>query len=809
MAAKKHHLIPTVTRPPASIDERELRGLGPAFPGDELLLLTDTGRIVHASKPFLERMGYELADMYRMTLPQIEPDNTRASWLSFVSTLKRAQATRMREVVHVTRDGARLRKDVAFTPVTYQGKAYILCVGNVLETIAAEAEQETASVPVAVPVFSHDNDSRRDTVVMQTVSDAVIVVDARGLIMDANPQAERLHGLNRNEMIGRSCVDAKWRLVDLRGNLLRIAEHPVMIALVGEVPVMDTRIAMLQPDGSTRMLLVNATPVFDASRRLNGAIASFRPATSGGSIARKGSSGAANGEGQASALLTAHREVIWEAMRADSIDEIERKVCALLIRTGDYPLAWFGSLKENDQRVHPSTWAGEASEYLLKIKIRYDDSDFGNGPYGQALKTGTKQVVENTQDDPRYEVWKKQSERAHLLSMVSIPLVIDGAVKRVLSVYGKQKGHFGEGEVSLIEEIAEIAAYAITGLVQRGEYRKMRGEGAIDRMLVDALMERTDTAVAVFEARSPFRTLRGNRAYCGLLDDPFRKKGVADLYLTDYLHAHSHAGLYGALDDVAGSGEALLAQPGIFRTPMGEETAWTWSVKPVIGESGVDHLLFIAQPAGLPGEAPSAAVPSLPRPVAAIPADAVPALPASAPVAKTRVAKAPEAKAPEAKAPEAKAPEAKAPEAKAQAVKAPPVKEAIMEAPKKKRGAKKPAAEEPALTVLIDMPTPGPRMRMAKRLTLFYDLGRIVRCDAEAARLLGFDAADIARDLPAGDLLPDEDLFRAYLAESVGENRDGAPFFWDGSALGLVSCSVHLERQSPSVTRVTLSVTKL
>jgi hypothetical protein len=187
----------------------------------------------------------------------------------------------------------------------------------------------------------------------------------------------------------------------------------------------------------------------------------------------------------------------------------------------------------------------------------------------------------------------------------------------------------------------------------------------------------------------------------------------------------------------------------------------------------VEHFVYSAEPRAFAQEAAAETTPIPSRRATGIPAAS--AMPAAAP-------------------PEPISPAASVPDA---------------EAPKRKRASKKPAlAAEDAWSLAIDMPTPGPRMRTAKRLTMFYDLGRITHCDAEAARIFGIEAAAIGRDLPAGDLLPEEELFRSYLAESVGENRDGAPFFWDGSADGLVSCSLRLEKQSAAVTRVTLTVSK-
>ncbi|MBL0174670.1 MAG: GAF domain-containing protein [Ignavibacteria bacterium] len=599
MVSKTPTTKPVRVRPMDDGDERALRGLAPAYPGDEFLLLTDTGRIIHANETFLSRSGYTLTDVLAMTLPQIEPANTRAAWLKFVSTIKGTQNTELREVVHVLRDGSRVRKDAAFTPVHFQGKNYILCVCNVLEAIAPDdalpaAERDGGEEIVETPLSAEDRADIRDSAVLATVTEAVIVVNARGVITDTNSPADRILGLNRSNAIGRSCADPKWRLVDLHGDVLRLQDHPVMAVLVGEEAIADARIAMLLPDGSTRGLLVNATPMFDDSRTLCGAVASIRLAGGDTGHARTGAAAPAD---MTSDLLTAHREITWEVLHADSVDEIERKVTDLLVRTGEYPLVWFGRLKDSDRRVHPSTWAGAAAEYLLKIKVRYDDSEHGSGPVGEAIKTGVTQVVDSTQDDERFAPWRQQSERAGLLSLAAFPLAVDGEVGGALTVYGRRKNQFREGELSLLQEIAEIAAFGITVLASRAERRRMRTDRAVERVVLDAMLENPQAAVALFTARAPFRTVLCSAPYLALLGQPFREKGVRGLFLTDYLHAHAHTAIGDRLAEARESEDALWSGRDTFRAPTGEEADWRWSIHLVKSGDDTEHLLYTAVPA--------------------------------------------------------------------------------------------------------------------------------------------------------------------------------------------------------------------
>jgi PAS domain S-box-containing protein len=98
-------------------------------------------------------------------------------------------------------------------------------------------------------------------------SDGLVVVDAHGVLQLFNPEAERQHGVSRMALF-----HTRWPEVlgftTAEGEPLPQEDAPLARALAGE-QVRDTEWAVRRPDGSTRLLTGNASPL----RRPDGALA--------------------------------------------------------------------------------------------------------------------------------------------------------------------------------------------------------------------------------------------------------------------------------------------------------------------------------------------------------------------------------------------------------------------------------------------------------------------------------------------------------------------------------------------------------
>ena len=96
------------------------------------------------------------------------------------------------------------------------------------------------------------------------------------------------------------------------------------------------------------------------------------------------------------------------------LDSIEKKY--------NFVFTWIG-LKKSDYTVFPLVISKENEDYLKHVKLRWDDSPYGNAPVGMSIKTGQPQYSNDMLKDKRFEPVYELLKKKNFLSMISIPLI--------------------------------------------------------------------------------------------------------------------------------------------------------------------------------------------------------------------------------------------------------------------------------------------------------------------------------------------------------------------------------------------------
>ncbi len=92
----------------------------------------------------------------------------------------------------------------------------------------------------------------------------VIFIDREGTILNMNPAAEKILGINVTRALNLNLVNFKWDIFNEDGSLVNMAEGPSMKALLKGVSVCNTVIGIRRFDSrALRWLKVNATPLFE------------------------------------------------------------------------------------------------------------------------------------------------------------------------------------------------------------------------------------------------------------------------------------------------------------------------------------------------------------------------------------------------------------------------------------------------------------------------------------------------------------------------------------------------------------------
>jgi PAS domain S-box-containing protein len=134
-------------------------------------------------------------------------------------------------------------------------------------------------------------------------------------------------------------------------------------------------------------------------------------------------------------------------------NQLLESVCSRIVGH-PYKMVWIGFCDEPTKTVVPAAQAGFEEGYLDSMKVTYDDSEYGRGPTGTAIRTNKPCVVRSTAKDPTYQPWRKEALKRGYRSSAAIPIVSGERAIGALNVYSEKEDAFGDEEISLLEELA-------------------------------------------------------------------------------------------------------------------------------------------------------------------------------------------------------------------------------------------------------------------------------------------------------------------------------------------------------------------
>ncbi len=98
--------------------------------------------------------------------------------------------------------------------------------------------------------------------VIAAMIEGVVVQLADGSIVESNESAERILGLTRDQMMGRTSMDARWYAIHEDGSPFPGDTHPTMTALRTGEPSQNIVMGVHKPAGNLTWISINALPMF-------------------------------------------------------------------------------------------------------------------------------------------------------------------------------------------------------------------------------------------------------------------------------------------------------------------------------------------------------------------------------------------------------------------------------------------------------------------------------------------------------------------------------------------------------------------
>ena len=259
-------------------------------------------------------------------------------------------------------------------------------------------------------------------------------------------------------------------------------------------------------------------------------------------------------------ILKGIRNINQLIARVDSEDELLIGACQILVEEIDYAFSWICLIEEGTYDLKPAAFAGIETEVMDELVVRWDDSEYGRGAAGRAIKTGLTQVVQRIGGEPLSHPWQSFAEKTGYRSVCSLPLKAGERVVGVLNVHSQQEDVFYGEELELLEEVTDDIAFAIGALRERK--RRQKAEGRLKASLKEKetllreIHHRVKNNMQVISSLLQLQASKSNdRQVIGILEDSrnriqsmalihdklYRSEDFTQIDFTKYIQELSHS----------------------------------------------------------------------------------------------------------------------------------------------------------------------------------------------------------------------------------------------------------------------------
>lgn len=293
--------------------------------------------------------------------------------------------------------------------------------------------------------------------IIETASEGVIILDKDRNMTFVNNSLAKMLGYEEKELLNSS-VDNLVFEEDLEDHLQKVKSRQNLNS-----DIYDRR--MKKKDGSFIWSTISAAPFVNKSREFVASFAMISDITE-----RKKNEQEIMNLNRVYLTLVACNEAL---VQVNDEKELLNKICSIIVDKGGYRLVWVGyAIHDQEKSVDKVAFAGISKKYVEDIKVTWDDSQYGKGPTGTAIKTG-KVFILNTISEKAFGPWKEQADKYGYESCASFPLIIDSNNLGAINIYSGVEHTFTTGELSLLKDLANNLSYGIKSIRLNNEIQQL------------------------------------------------------------------------------------------------------------------------------------------------------------------------------------------------------------------------------------------------------------------------------------------------------------------------------------------------
>jgi diguanylate cyclase (GGDEF)-like protein/PAS domain S-box-containing protein len=167
------------------------------------------------------------------------------------------------------------------------------------------------------------------------------------------------------------------------------------------------------------------------------------------------------------ALYAALSQCNHTMMHCTTEEELFPEICRIAVQLGGAKMAWIGLTDRETGLVLPVASWGDDTGYLKDIKISVkEDTLFGSGPIGRAIRGNQPVWLEDFRNDPLTAPWRGRMPFSVWAASGAIPLHSGGDVIGIFCVYSDKAAFFDELARGLLCQLEMDISFALAGFAR-------------------------------------------------------------------------------------------------------------------------------------------------------------------------------------------------------------------------------------------------------------------------------------------------------------------------------------------------------
>lgn len=163
----------------------------------------------------------------------------------------------------------------------------------------------------------------------------------------------------------------------------------------------------------------------------------------------------------------------FAAAEEEEEEDFFRTICRIIVEEGGMKMAWVGLLDPITQLIQPVAWHGNHEDYLKDIVISAnEDVAEGRGPTGTAFREHHDVFIDDFSSSPATLPWREHAARAGWRSSAAIPVMRNGKIYAVLSMYQGAINVWDEEARMLVDDIAKNVSFVLDLLDIKAKRKK-------------------------------------------------------------------------------------------------------------------------------------------------------------------------------------------------------------------------------------------------------------------------------------------------------------------------------------------------